>query len=281
MTILLNLSTKVITMLELLQYAFGQQALAIGIALAVAAALLSPFLVLNHQAMIGDGLAHISFAGIVIGILLGGEPLYIAIPFVMVSSLIIKYLATKKNINGDAAIGLVSATAFALGLILVKKGQGFNISIESMLIGNIFTATRAELFLSIAVMVLSALFVFINYRSLLLITYDSDYARFSKIKVTLLNYSLAALTALFIVIGVRTIGVLLISALTIFPSVFASLWSRSFKNTIAIGVIASLIVVMLGIFIAHPLGLPVGATIVLVYAAALLVSSLIKFIVRR
>jgi zinc transport system permease protein len=268
-------------MLELLQYAFGQQALAIGIALAVAAAFLSPFLVLNHQAMIGDGLAHISFAGIVIGILLGSEPLYIAIPFVMVASLIIKYLATKKNINGDAAIGLVSASAFALGLILIKKGQGFNISIESMLVGNIFTATRAELILSLAVMALSGLFVFINYRSLLLITYDADYARFSKVKVTLLNYSLAALTSLFIVIGVRTIGVLLISALTIFPSVLASSWSRSFKNTITIGVIASVIVVLLGIFIAHPLGLPVGATIVLVYAVTLLGSSLVKCIIRR
>ena len=267
-------------MFELLQYAFGQQALIIGIALAIAAAFISPFLVLNHQAMIGDGLAHISFAGIVIGILLGGEPLYIAIPFVVVSSLVIKYLAVKKNINGDAAIGLVSASAFAIGLILVKKGQGFNISIESMLVGNIFTASSGELILSLVVMVISAVFVIINYRSLLLITYDPDYAKFSKVKVNLLNYSLAALTALFIVIGVRTIGVLLISALTIFPAVLASSWSKSFRNTITIGTLSSLVIVTLGILVAHPLGLPVGATIVVIYAITLLLSSLIKLITR-
>jgi zinc transport system permease protein len=75
--------------------------------------------------------AHISFAGIVLGILLQSEPLFIAIPFVILASVIIKYLANQKNINGDAAIGLVSATAFAIGLILVKKAKGFNISMKA------------------------------------------------------------------------------------------------------------------------------------------------------
>jgi len=208
-------------MLDFLGYGFIQQAFLIGIALGLAAALLSPFIVLNHQAMIGDGLAHISFTGIVLGILLQGEPLLIALPLVIGASLLIKYLANRKNINGDAAIGIVSATAFAIGLILVKKGAGFNISIESMLVGNIFTATTTELILSLIALAVSAVFVIWNYRSLLLVTYDQDYARFSKIKVAWLNYALAALTAFFIVTGVRTIGVLMISALTIFPSIFA------------------------------------------------------------
>lgn len=266
---------------DFLQYAFIQQAFIIGIALAITAALLSPFLVLKNQAMIGDGLAHVSFAGIVIGILLGAEPLYVAIPFVMALSILIKYLANQKTINGDAAIGMVSATAFAIGLILVKKGQGFNISIESMLVGNIFTATISELIIAVVTLVITAAFTIYNYRALLLITYDQDYAKFSKVKVTLLNYSLAALTSLFIVIGVRTIGVLLISALTIFPSVFAGQWSKSFKNTLVIGVISAVAITIVGIFVAHPFGLPVGATIVVLYAGALLVSSLIKLIIRR
>jgi zinc transport system permease protein len=272
---------RAITMLDLLQYGFIQQAFVIGLALGITASLLSPFLVLNHQAMIGDGLAHISFAGIVLGILLQSEPLFIAIPFVVAASLVIKYLANQKNINGDAAIGLVSATSFAIGLILVKTGQGFNISIESMLVGNIFTASATELIVSLVVMALSAVFILWNYRSLLLIAYDQDYARFSRVKVAWLNYALAALTALFIVIGVRTIGVLLISALTIFPAVLASQWSRSFKNTLVIGLFSSIVIVIVGIFIAHPLGWPVGATIVVAYAAALLVSSLVKLFIRR
>ena len=111
-------------MLDFLQYDFIQNAILIGIALALSAALLSPFLVLNQQAMIADGLAHVSFAGIILGILLSNEALYIALPFVMLASILIKYLSTTKTINGDAAIGLVSSVSFAIGLILVKKGHG-------------------------------------------------------------------------------------------------------------------------------------------------------------
>jgi len=267
-------------MIDLLQYDFIQRAILIGIALAISAAMLSPFLVLNQQAMIADGLAHVSFAGIILGILLSNEPLMIAIPFVMIASLFIKYLSTTKSMNGDAAIGLVSSVAFAIGLILVKKGRGFNISIESMLVGNIFTATATDMLLSLLVAALAIVFILVFYRKLFLITYDLDYAKFSKVQVTLLGYLLSGLTAFFIVVGVRTIGTLLISALVVFPSVISSQLTRSFKNTLLFGVISSLSIVILGIFVAHPLAIPVGSTIVVMYAILLILIFIIKKVVK-
>jgi zinc transport system permease protein len=263
-------------MFDFLQYDFVIYAFLIGIAISISASLLSPFLVFNQQALIADGLAHVSFAGIILGTLLIDEPLYIAVPFVMLSSILIRFLSSRKSINGDAAIGLVSAVSFAIGLILVKQGQGFSVSIESMLVGNIFTASTTELVLSWVIALIVIAFVLLTYRSLLLITYDSDYATFSKVKVKLLSYLLAVITSFFIVIGVRTIGVLLISALTIFPSVIASLWSKSFKSMLLIGTFSSAIIIVLGIFLAHPLEWPVGSTIVLLYSFMLLVSIIIK-----
>lgn len=268
-------------MLDFLSYSFIQQALVIGIALAISAALLSPFLVLNQQAMIADGLAHVSFAGIILGVVLSGEPLWIAIPFVMLASILIKYLSTTKTINGDAAIGLVSSISFAIGLIIVKKGQGFNISIESMLVGNIFTATLTEMYLSLIIMALIGVFILIFYRKLFVMTYDLNYAKFTKIKVQLIGYTLSALTAFFIVIGVRTIGTLLISALVVFPSVISSQLAKSFKNTLLIGVLSSLLIVIMGIFIAHPLEIPVGSTIVVLYAAILVFLLILKPLWRK
>jgi zinc transport system permease protein len=176
---------------------------------------------------------------------------------------------------------LVSAVSFAIGLIIVKKGQGFNISIESVLVGNIFTATNTEMILSIVITLLIGAFILFNYRSLLLMTYDENYAKFSKIKTTLLGYTLSALTAFFIVIGVRTIGTLLISALVIFPSIISSQWTKSFRNTLIIGIISSFVVVISGIFIAHPLEVPVGSTIVILYAAILSILLVLKTILRR
>jgi zinc transport system permease protein len=268
-------------MIDFLQYEFIQNAILIGVALALSAAMLSPFLVLNQQAMIADGLAHVSFAGVILGVLLSNEALYIAIPFVMLASLLIKYLSTTKTINGDAAIGLVSAVSFAIGLILVKKGQGFSISVESMLVGNIFTATQADMILSIVVSILISLFIIVFYRQLFLMTYDLNYAKFAKVRVQLLGYVLAALTAFFIVIGVRTIGTLLISALVVFPSIISSQWTKSFKNTLILGIVSSFLIVLMGIFIAHPLEIPVGSTIVVLYAIVLLLSIIIKPLWRK
>jgi zinc transport system permease protein len=268
-------------MFELLQYDFIINALFIGITLAISASLLSPYLVLNQQAMIADGLAHVSFAGLVLGILLSNQALYIAIPFVAIASLLIKYLATTDKMNGDAAIGLVASVSFAIGLILIKKGAGFNISVESMLVGNIFTATKADILLSTIVSIFILLFVIFFYRPLFLMTYDLNYAKFSKVKTNLLGYGLAILTAFFIVIGVRTIGTLLISALVVFPSIISSQWTKSFKMTLIFGMISSFIIVILGIFIAHPLEIPVGSTIVVIYTILLILMLVTKKVLRR
>jgi zinc transport system permease protein len=279
--ILLTLNIGGIIMFELLQYDFIMNALFIGITLAISASLLSPYLVLNQQAMIADGLAHVSFAGLVLGILLSNQALYIAIPFVAIASLLIKYLATTDKMNGDAAIGLVASVSFAIGLILIKKGSGFNISVESMLVGNIFTATKADILLSTIVSIFILLFVVFFYRPLFLMTYDLNYAKFSKVKTNLLGYGLAILTAFFIVIGVRTIGTLLISALVVFPSIISSQWTKSFKMTLIFGMISSFVIVILGIFIAHPLEIPVGSTIVVIYTILLIIMLVTKKVLRR
>lgn len=263
-------------MIELLSYDFFLRALLIGLSLGISAALLSPYLVLNQQAMIADGLAHVSFTGLVLGILLSNTALYIAIPFVMLASFLIKYLATTKTMNGDAAIAIVSSVSFAIGLILVKSSSGFNISIESMLVGNIFVATSSELILSFIILAITSLFILLSYRQLFLVTYDEDYAKFSRVPVKLLSYATALLTAFFIVVGVRSIGTLLISALIIFPSLIASQWTNSFKQTLMFGVLFSFVVVLMGLFIAHPLEIPVGSTIVVIYAILLVISIVFK-----
>jgi zinc transport system permease protein len=112
-------------------------------------------------------------------------------------------------------------------------------------------------------------------------TYDLNYAKFSKVKTNLLGYGLAILTAFFIVIGVRTIGTLLISALVVFPSIISSQWTKSFKMTLIFGMISSFVIVILGIFIAHPLEIPVGSTIVVIYTILLIIMLVTKKVLRR
>jgi zinc transport system permease protein len=252
-------------MLDFLQYGFLQEALLIGIILSLSAALLSPFLVLNHQGMIAHGLSHVSFTGYVVGILLLDQPLFIAIPFSILASMFIQWLISKVSIEGDVAIGIVSSFALALGLIIVKLSPRFNISIESLLVGNIFTLRPGDIWISLVILFVISLFIFKFYKPLFLITYDENYAKFLRIDVIKLRYVLSILTALFIVIGVRSIGVLLITALIIFPASTAIRFSHTFKKTFIYGLLIALISTFLGITLAHPLNVPASAMIVMIY----------------
>lgn len=258
-------------MFSLFQYDFFVLAFIITIVIGVSSALLSPFLVLNGQSLIADGLAHVSFAGIAFGLLFINEPLFISIPFVVVFALLIKYLSLKKNINNDAAIGLISAISLAIGLIIVHKSNGFNQSIEGMLVGNLWTVTKPEVIISIIVLLLIIGFIIKFYDSLVLMTFDFKFAKFKGVKTSLLSYLLAILTAILITVSVKTIGSLLISSFVVFPVIIGTQLKKGFKLTLIIGVIASLISVIVGIISAHYLDIPAGSSIVVVYALLLLV----------
>ena len=263
-------------MFDFLQYTYIQYALAIGLALGVSAAFISPYLVFTQQALIADGLAHVSFTGIIIGILISSQPLYFAIPFSIIATILMKFLGEVKSINGDASIGVVSSSALAIGLIIISISDGFNRSIEGMLVGSILTITKTDLVIAYVVAFIVIIFVTIFYRQLLSLTFDNEYAVFSKVKTKLLSYSIAVLTTLFVVIGVSTIGTLLISALIIFPALIASQIGHSFKSTLLIGALISSITVVLGIISSRFLGTPAGSTIVVVYLGILLLTILIN-----
>ena len=261
-------------MFSVLSLPFMQQALLLGMVISLGAGILSPFLVLNQHGMIAHGIAHTTFTGVVIGLLLFNDPLWVAIPFAVFISLSIEYLTNNVKLHGDVSIGIVSSIAFAIGLIILNTTSSIQVSVESLLVGNIFIARSSDMWLSIIIVLLIALFIYTFYKKLLIMTYDIVYARFLNIRVHLIKYTLAVLTALLIVVGVRAIGVLLISALIIFPSAISSKLSLTFKWTIILSIILAVVSSLLGILLAHPLNTPASAMIVVVYAGLFLVSAL-------
>lgn len=268
-------------MFDFLLLNFVIYAIIISLIIGVSSALLSPYLVLDEQALIADGLAHVSFTGIVLGVLLLNQPLFISIPFTAIFSVIIKYLIRNKNINGDAALGLLSAISLAFGLIIIHKSSGFNQSIETMLVGNLWTVSKTEILIALSTLFIIVLFVLFNYNDLMLLTFDSKYARFKKIKHTFLSYSLAILTAVLITIGVKTIGTLLISSFVIFPVLIGKEFNRGFKITHIIGIISSILSVLTGIIFAHIIDIPAGSSIVIVYTLILFITMIYNKIINR
>lgn len=251
-------------MLEIFQHGFMLRALLVGSLIGISAALLGPFLVLRRYAMIGDGLAHVSFASVSIALLLGAQPLFFSIPVVIVASFAILRLTESADLHADAAIGLMSSFAVALGVLLASLGQGFSVDLYSYLFGSILVIESAEVWLTMGLTLIMLSLIGFFYRDLFALTYDEEYAKTQKLPIKQLNYFISILTAITIVLGIRVVGTMLISALIIFPAITALQLARSFRSTFVLSAIVALSSVIIGIGLSFAYNLPTGASIVMV-----------------
>ncbi|MFA5986269.1 MAG: metal ABC transporter permease [Parcubacteria group bacterium] len=252
--------------LYFLQYAFIQKAFLAGSFVAITCAVLGMFLVLRKMSLIGDGLSHVSFGAIALGLFFGFYPFYIAVPIVMIGALIILKITERARVYGDAAIGIVSAVGIAGGVILASASNGFNIDLFSYLFGNILAISTTEVFLSIILSFVVLITIYFFYWDLFSATFDEEYAKTTGIKTHLINTILAILTAITVVLSIKVVGVMLVSALLIFPAVTALQIAKGFKKAILYAVMFSLLSVLIGITISFFLDFPAGATIVMVNA---------------
>jgi len=252
---------------EIFSYGFMQRALLSGVLVGVLCAVLGVFLVLRRLSLIGDGLSHVTFGSVALALALKTQPLYVtlvALPLVLLSSLGILKLTDKARIYGDAAIGIVSATGIAGGMILAGLSGGFNVDLFGYLFGNILAISSGELILALLLFCLVMGTVFRYYNELFAITFDEDLARCSGIRVERINGLLAVLTALTVVLAMKVVGILLVSALLIIPAVTALQVARSFRTTIFAASLFAALSVVSGIVCSFIMNLPSGGVIVMI-----------------
>lgn len=266
---------------EIFSYNFMIFAFIIGILVALITALISPFIVLNNQSMLADGLAHTSFLGFVIGVILVDQPLYIALIIAAIASVLIKFISTKASINNDAAIGMISSLSFAIGLIIISLSSGFNVSIESLMAGSLLTTGPGDIIVTAVLALITIAFILFFYRPLYQNVFDKENIVIGRKKSIIIDYALALISAFVIVIGVKIVGALLVSSLIIFPTLIATQFKKSFTTTIIISVVVSILTMFISIYISYPLNIPASSTVVVTNALALLISYLFRYVKRR
>jgi zinc transport system permease protein len=243
-----------------------QRGLICGVLVGMLCAVLGVFLVFRRLSLIGDGLSHVTFGSVAFALVLRAQDMYVtivAIPIVLLSSLGILKLTEKARIYGDAAIGIVSAAGIAVGMVLAGAAGGFNVDLFSYLFGNILAISSSELVIAILLFILVIGIVFFYYNELIAISFDEELAKSSGIKTRKINSLLALLTALTVVLAMRVVGILLVSALLIIPAVTALQVARSFGKTMFLATLFSVISVLGGILLAFVFNLPAGGVIVL------------------
>jgi zinc transport system permease protein len=250
--------------LDLLSYGFMQRSLIAGCLIALACSPLGVLLVLRRLSLIGDGLAHVTFGSAALALFLNQHPLIVSIPVVIAGSLGIMRLTERAHLYGDAAIGIVSAVGIACGVLIASSAGGFNVDLFSLLFGSILAISTTDVVLSAVLTSIVIGTVLVYYRELFSSTFDDQFARVSGIRTTRINALLVMLTAATVVLAMRVVGIMLTSALIVLPAVTALQIARSFKSSIVISCLCSLISVVAGIFGALYLNLPPGAVIIMV-----------------
>jgi zinc transport system permease protein len=249
---------------ELFSYTFMQRAFLAGLGVSLSCAILGVFLVLRRDAMIGHGLAHVTFGGVALGLVLHVAPLTVALGVAIFSALGIMKLKERAGLYGDTAIGIISSLGMALGIFLVSLAGGFNLDLFGYLFGNVLAIDPGEVrvvFL-LALAVLAAVGFF--YQEFLFLTFDSESARASGVRVGRLDSLMAVLTAVTVVVGMKVVGILLISALLVIPAAAALQVARNFKAAMALSAALAVLSASFGLTAAFYLDWPPSGTIVLI-----------------
>jgi zinc transport system permease protein len=254
------------TLFDMFSYGFIQRALVAGTLIGVLCAVLGVFLVLRRLSLIGDGLAHTTFGAVAVALfagLQGAAMLLVSLPVVVLASLGILRLASRARLGGDAAIGIVSSVGVALGVMLAVLGRGYGVDLFSYLFGSILAISQTELLVAAGLFVTVLALLWLYYNDLVALTFNDELAAVSGIRVSFLNSLLAGLTALTVVLAMKLVGIMLISALLILPASAALQVARGFRMTVILAVVFSLVAVVGGIITSFLLNLPSGATIIL------------------
>ena len=264
------------TLSQFFSLSFVQRALLVGGLLSLCAALLGVTLVLKRYSLIGDGLSHVGFAALAISAALGTMELqlYIAIPIVIIAAFLLLRLGDAGRIKGDAAIGIIATLSLAIGYIVLYRA-GTNVDISNYMFGNMFTISSTDAWFSVGVAVAVILLYVLFYHKLFAVTFDEGFAKASGTRVSLYNTVIAILTAVTVVLGMRMMGTLLISALVIFPALTAMRVCKSFRGVVLTAAAVSLCCFFVGTVSAHFLNFPAGSTVVVTNGIAFMLFSVI------
>lgn len=247
---------------EMMSYPFMVRAVVVGVLVSLCAALLGVSLVLKRYSMIGDGLSHVGFGAMAVATAFNFAPLAFSIPVVILAAFLLLRISESSKIKGDSAIAVISTGALALGVITVSLTTGMNTDVSSYMFGSILSMTDGDVVLSVVLcLCVLVLFIFF-YTKIFAVTFDESFAKATGTKTGIYNSLIALLTAVTVVLGMRMMGALLISALIIFPALTSMSLCKTFKSVTICSVILSLVCFLIGVTASYGLNTPTGATVV-------------------
>ena len=271
-----------------LSYPFVRYAIIAGVLISLCAGLLGVTLVLKRYSMIGDGLSHVAFGAMAIAAVTGLAPMAIALPVTVAAAVLLLVANERGLIKGDAAIAMLSAGALAVGYLLLNIFPSSNTGslsgdVCSSLFGStsMMTLSPSDVWLCVILCAVVLGFFILCYHRVFAVTFDQRFATATGLSSRVYNFAIAAVSGVVIVMAMKLVGALLISALIIFPALSAMRVFRSFRSVMITAAVISVVGSLAGLAFSLLFSTPTGATVVAVHMVIFGVFSLLKTILKR
>jgi ABC-type Mn2+/Zn2+ transport system permease subunit len=259
-------------MLEMLHYEFMQRALLVGLIIGSVCAVIGVYVVLRGISFIGAGISHAAFGGVALGFALGINPVIAAVIFCLGVSWGIGVVSKRGEVREDTAVGVFFAATMALGVLAIGLTKGYQLDLFGYLFGSILAVSKGDLIASAVLGGIVLLTVALLYKELLFISFDQEMAEVVGVPAERIHLVLLGLIALTVVMSMKIVGIILVSALIVTPAAAAYQLTEDFRKMMALSVMAGVFATTGGLLLSYRLNTGSGATIVLLSTLVFLVS---------
>ncbi|WP_245596408.1 metal ABC transporter permease [Nocardioides alkalitolerans] len=219
-------------MIELLGYDFMQRALVAALFTGLAAPVIGTYLVQRRLSLMGDGIGHIAVTGVALGLLTGWSPTWTAVLVAALGAMLLEVIRERGHTSGDLALALLFYGGLAGGVLITGLAGQSGARLQQYLFGSLTTISIADVWFTMALAVVVIVLGLGLRPQLFAIAQDRDFAVVAGLRVQAYNMLVAVLAAVTVTIAMRTVGLLLVSALMVVPVATSQQVARSFRTTI-------------------------------------------------
>jgi zinc transport system permease protein len=261
--------------MDLFAYDFMVRALLGALIIGVTAPALGVYLVQRRLSLIGDGIGHVALTGVGVGLLLQHSPVISAVIVSAIGAIGVELVRERGRTSGDLALALLFYGGIAGGVVLVGLSpDSSNANLVQYLFGSLTTTSAGDLAVIAVLGVVVLLAMLLLRPALFAVCNDEEYAKVSGLPVRTLNLLMAVTTAVTVTIAMRTVGLLLVSALMVVPVAAAQQVTRGFRTTMSAAMVIGVVAAALGVGVSAQINTAPGATIVILALAVFLALTL-------
>jgi zinc transport system permease protein len=261
---------------ELLSEPFMQRALIAAVFIGLAAPAVGTYLVQRRLALMGDGIGHVAVTGVALGILTRTSPTWTAVVVAVLGAVLIEVIREHGSTNGDVALALLFYGGLAGGLFVTGLAGTGAAQLQGYLFGAITTLNDTDVVVTMSLAAVVVVTCVGLAPQLFAVAQDQDFARVAGLRVRSYNLLVAVLAAVSVTVAMRSVGLLLVSALMVVPVATAQQLTRSFRTTLTsamgLGVAASLGGLLVAALAPARANVQPGPTIVLLALAGFVVT---------